>query len=130
MVVLFNWKKILRESDNKPSLILDIFEYITYKPIPRNKFDRFYMLSKMDFSGQSFMINPEPITESRRHYGDRELAEYIALASYRNYADYKAMNIKTLDHLMVNITRSEIDNNRLLSLRDGKIHFLWEETAH
>ena len=59
-----------------------------------------------------------------------ELAEYIALASYRNYANYKAMNIKTLDHLMVNITRSEIENNRLLTLREGKIYFLWEETAH
>ena len=71
MGVLFNWKKIYRESEHKASRILDIFEYITYKPIPRNKFDRFYMLSKQDFSGQSFIRNPKPITEFRQSYEDR-----------------------------------------------------------
>lgn len=127
MLVLFDWKKIKRYSNNEVDKILLVMYYITYRPVPKNIRDPFHHVSQKNWGGTSFLVNPEMLFENQHGYTKKEVAEYIALASFRNYGDYKATKTTTLDLFAVNIPdKSLIENNRLLTLKDNKIHFKWE----
>lgn len=129
-MILYNWKKVKEKAINNSFSILDIIFYITYKPKPLNKFDISYKLSQINWIGTSFLINPEKIFENRINYTTKELIQYIALASLRNYADYKATNEISLWRLKTSISDKTLNSNRLLTLdKKDRIHFLLEEVT-
>lgn len=125
-MILFSWKKILDRSKLRNEQILDIIEYITYVPVPLNKDDKFYSISLFNWKGDNFIVNPEPIIENRKNYKSIELAQYVGLASFRNYAEYKASGKKTLDLLNSPINQDAINKNRLVTIEGNQIVFLWE----
>ena len=129
-MIFYNWRKIYKFSCGKPSVILDTIYYIIYRPVPKNKWDRFYLISKENWTGKSFLLNPEEIYFHRLQYSDVEFAQYVALASLRNYADYKATNRTYLSgvRLPKNMDLTKLKQNRLLTIDEyNNVYFLWEE---
>ena len=66
--------------------------------------------------------------ETGRAFSDREVVEYAGVASFRNYHDYVNTKDTTLDLFDCEVSEEIINNNRLLELKDGRIHFMFEET--
>ncbi len=125
-MVLFNFKTILKHSKYSTNEFLSIFRYITFKP--KTAFnEKEAKRARVNWSGGSYLINPRLLLRNRGRYPDKQVVEYIALASLRNYSDYKIMGVKTLDLLACAGKEDLINNNRLLRLADGKVYFKYEE---
>lgn len=131
-MICFNWQKIYKEAEGKPSKILDLIEFITLRPgpVPENKYDPYYSYYQKNWLGDSFIINPKPIIEYRSIIGQKELAEYVGIASFRNLAEYKLTGRKTLSLRDSPIRGESLKNNQLLSIADNNIYFRWEEQTH
>jgi hypothetical protein len=80
------------------------------------------------YGGQSFLLNPEKLMNAGRSYSDKEVVEYAGVASFRNYFEYQQTKDSTLDLLMLPISEDIITKNRLLDIKNGRIHFMFEET--
>jgi hypothetical protein len=129
-VIFYNWAKMYRYTEGKSSDIVTLIAYITYPTLPRNRSDSIYSLAQKDWSGDSFLLHPEKIITNRRTYGDTELAQYVALASFRSYAEYQATGKRSLDMLLSPVSAELIDNHRLLTRVEDTIYFCWEEVTH
>ena len=116
-LIFYNWEKIYRDTGGKTSGILSIISYLTFPHLP-------------DWSGDSFLLFPEKLIVHRKEFGDPELAQYVALASFRSYAEYKATRKTTLDMLLAPTGQKLIDYNRLLTRINEQIYFCWEEVTH
>lgn len=127
MTILFDWKKICRAADNKVGNIFAILTVITNKSKPRSMRDKAYKYYGMDFFGQSYLLHPEKLLEFSHCYTTKEMAEYLALASYRNYSEYLMSGDCTLKLTTSPVSQTKINSNRLLQIKDGKVHFLFEE---
>jgi len=84
----------------------------------------------IDWDGDSFLLNPNAIFENRHLYEDNEIAEYVALASFRSLSEYIVTKRKTLSERDCPVDTGELHNNKLLSVHNGEIYFKWEETTH
>ncbi len=125
-MLLYNFKKVLRESNYSGHRFLELIKYLTYKPkYPRNKLE--LARAEIDWSGNNFLINPKLLLNNRCKYKDIHIVEYIGLASLRNYSDYVVTGNKTLDLLACIGKEDLIKNNRLLRISDGKVYFRYEE---
>jgi len=60
-------------------------------------------------------------------YSYREIAQYVALASLRSYADYAITGDTTLDLNLVEIPVELFNENSLLRVKNDKVHFKYEE---
>ena len=124
MTILYDWKKIKFASRGKVNAIYTILKYLTFKERPKSTKSSLYNLYGKDYSGTSYLLRPEELLKYSHCYSLREIAEYVALASYRNYSEYLMSGDCTLK-----LTHSPVSqlNNRLLRIEDGRIHFLFEE---
>jgi hypothetical protein len=127
-MLLFDWNKIMRASKGNVGDIIQILRIITYKIQPKNYYDKTFKFYKYKFGGSSYILNPKDLLERGRAYSDREVVEYAGVASFRNYHNYVNTKDTTLDFLMSPISEGIINNNRLLELKDGRVHFMFEET--
>jgi hypothetical protein len=128
MVFFYNWPKIYRIGEANPTECFRIFKMLVRGEIPRSKYDPIYKYSDKNFSGQSFLINPEKLLQEAYKYKYYDLCIYIALAGIRSYADYKVYRITTLDLIKAPAHPHDyISNKSLLPVKDGKIHFLYED---
>ena len=127
-MLLFDWNKIVRVSEGKVGDIITILRIITYKIEPKNYYDKTFKFYKYRFGGKSFLKNPKDLLEVGRSYSDKEVAEYAGVASFRNYHDYVNSKDTTLGLLECPISEEIIKANRLLEIKEGRIHFLFEET--
>ena len=93
---LFNWKKIFNEAEGSSVKCLEILDMMVYKKVPYNSYDPIYKYRNKDFSGDSFLLQPEILLENAFRYAPREVAIYVALAARRKLADYLAFGEKTL----------------------------------
>ena len=126
-MLLYNWKKIKRESNGNVKDILTILHILTYKLPPVNRHDRIYKFWQKSFHGHSFLVNPEPLFIQRRRYSDSEIAQYAGIASLRNYYEYQNTKDTTLDLFLFTGNQDTIESNRLLWIEDDRIHFKFEE---
>lgn len=128
-MVLFSWKKVFYHSKGKPTEIVRIIRMLTYKMVPRNEFDKIYKYSMLDFSGSSFLVNPEGLFENQYRYSNRDMAIYISLASLRPSAAYLAQGVLSLDllHSPIGDPRERLENKKLLIVKNNRIYFLYEE---
>ena len=125
-MLIFNFKKVLKESNYSGHKFLRIIKYLTYKPKhPYNSFEA--IKASIDYSGDSFLINPKLLLRNRKDHKDLHIVEYIGLASLRNYSDYVVRGTKTLDLLACVGKEDLIKNNSLLRITDGKVYFKYEE---
>lgn len=127
-MVLYSWKKIYKKTKGNCTQVLRILKYVTYRPVPESRDDPDFELSRVNWAGENFLVNPEPLFTAKAT--KRELAEYVGLASFRNYAEYKTNRVTTLDLVKSPLSEDAINNNRLLKLEGDKIHFLFEEDAN
>lgn len=126
-MLLFNWKAIFNETSGDPKEIIRIFRMLTEKRVPINRYDVIYRYQVKNFTGQSFLVHPERLLYNGYKYTYREMAMYIALASYRPLADYLATSRITIDPFIVSDEILHyINDNRLLKYKDDEIHFLYE----
>lgn len=129
-MLFYDWPKLCDAAEGKVVNTVRIFRMIVEKQVPKNRFDKLYKYSQIDFTGESFMVHPDVLLYHSFKYTYREVAQYIALAALRSAAEYAATQTVTLDYLLApgNDPVTLIENNRLLSVdEDDLIHFLYEE---
>ena len=124
---LFDWKKIHTTAEGNISCCNMIMEMLIKKSIPKNKYDPIYRFFEMDFRGHSFILHPEVLLYYSYKYSVRDISVYYALASLRSLPEYLISQKTTLDLLHMPIGLELIINNRLLTIDDDSIHFLYEE---
>jgi len=130
-MIKYNWQKVYATAEGKSSKVVDIIHYITHRPVPKNNYDFLAKrLGLIDWDGDSFLLNPNAIFENRHLYEDNEIAEYVALASFRSLSEYIVTKRKTLSERDCPVDTGELHNNKLLSVHNGEIYFKWEETTH
>ena len=128
IMIFYDWKKIRNETDGKVGDIVSILYILTYrKEPPINRKDSRFKYWQKSFHGKSFLVNPKPLLIQRSRYSDREIAQYAGIASLRNYFDYQSKKDTTLDLLFFTGKQDILTNNRLLQVKNGRIHFLFEE---
>ena len=126
-LILYNWPKIVSKSDGRVSKMLEILSHLTFKLLPVNEEDFRFKVSQENWSGDSFLLNPSKIFIHRHQFKSREIAEYVALAALRSYAEYKATRKTTLSLIQCPVEQVQIKDNRLLSFWNNEIYFCWEE---
>ena len=126
-LILYNWPKIVSNSNGRVSKMLEILSHLTFRLLPENEEDFRYQISQQDWSGDSFLLNPSKIFIHRHQFKSREIAEYVALASLRSYAKYKATRKTTLSLIECPVEQVQIKDNRLLTFWNNQIYFCWEE---
>jgi hypothetical protein len=104
-----------------------LFEMLVKGKIPENKFDKLYKYSESNFTGTSFLLNASDLIENAFRYEYWEISQYLELAALRSWAEYKIHDTITLDLLHVDQATFK-KRNRLLTLKDGKIHFKFEKS--
>ena len=128
-MLLYNWDKIVKISKGNVGDIITILRIITYKIQPKNYYDKTFKFYKYRFGGKSYLKNPKDLMEIGRSYSDKEVAEYAGVASFRNYHNYVNSKDTTLDFWNVQLYIEDIIKaNRLLDIKDDRIHFMFEET--
>lgn len=122
-MILFDWKKVKRRAKGSKKDIILIISSITWPyilPTKRQlKINKFY---NQEFTGISFLLNPEELLDSR-NLQNYEVVEYITLAARRSLAEYWYSRDKTLDCRLAPFVPT---NNKLLTVKDNKIHFAFE----
>ena len=129
-MIKYNWEKINREAKGDSVSILTIIHLLTYKRIPASRKDKTFKYFGKSFLGQSFLLNPRQLLAERRYYSNKEAAEYVAVASYRNYFDYKRTGQTTLELIHLPVNETIVNRNRLLRIENGLVHFLFEDNAN
>ena len=86
-------------SEGSPLALFIIFKMLVTGAVPRNKYDNIYKYAGKHFNGESFLVHPDLLLHYAYKYEYREIAQYLALASMRRYADYAATGKTTLDLL-------------------------------
>ena len=129
-MIKYNWAKILKVTEGVSNSIVLIVHMLTYPRVPSNYSDPLYRYYGQSFEGISFLINPEKLLAERKNYKNREVAEYVAVASYRNYLEYNKTGDTRLHLIDFPLFEEIINNNRLLHMEDGTIHFKFEEALN
>lgn len=126
-MLLYSWKKIRNKSGNSSKRIITIWESMLKLRRPYNRYDPIYPYYYDDFSGYSFIKNPKPLILQRHKWRDKEIADYIGLASFRNLGEYLVTKQTTLDRDFCPLSEEALNNNRLLRVKGNKIHFFYED---
>ena len=128
-MIKYNWEKINSETNGDSTSILTIVHLLTYRRIPASRKDKTYKYFGKSFVGGSFLVNPRQLLAERNKYSNKEAAEYIAVASYRNYFNYQQTGQTTLELIHLPVTTTIVNRNRLLLIDNGLVHFLFEDNA-
>ena len=127
-MIKYNWEKILLTTQSDASQIMLLIHMLTYnKRVPQNYKDPAYKYYGQSFEGLSFLANPERLLAERLNYTNQEGAEYVGAASYRNYMEYKRTGESSLQLINLPFLEEVFDNNRLLTMKDGLLHFKFED---
>lgn len=126
-MLLFDWKKIYSTAAGDPNDIVRILRMLVEKKVPKNKYEKEFFYSQLNFDGTNFLVHPERLLYNGYKYTFREVAVYTGVAALRPLPDYYATNKITLDLITVpEEVHIHIYENRLLEIKDDTIHFLYE----
>ena len=114
-------------AEGSPLAVFIIFKMLVTRAIPKNKYDDIYKYASKHFNGESFIVHPDVLLHNSYKHDYREIAQYLALASLRPYADYLVTGDTTLDLLQCEVDQELFKDNSLLHIKKGKVHFLYEE---
>jgi len=126
-MLFYSLRKIQNKAGRSAKRILAAFTAHATTRLPKNRFDPVFAYVGCDFSGESYMLNPHELINNAFRWKPIEIAEYIALASLRNYGLYRIDGNATLDLFHCPVDQDKISNNRLLRIVDGRVHFYYEE---
>ena len=128
-MIKYSFDKILKATKGDSNKIIAVLELLVYQRIPFSTKDKTYNYYGKDFSWHSFLLYPEKLLIEARNYSMKEAAEYLAVASYRNYYYYEKTRDTTLQTLHLPVSLDIINNNRLLRIKDEVVHFKFEDNA-
>ncbi len=127
-MIFYDYGKVLRLSKGKTKNIIRLVVIYTYgiKMPKKNKaIGHFY---GQDITGDSFLLNPKELFKNKLQASLEQMVQYIELAGYRNYLDYKWQGVKTLPRRYTEITLKDIEDNPLLELDEkDNIKLYYEE---
>ena len=127
-MLFYNWKKIFETCKGNASEMVRVLKMLVEKQIPLNQYDRIYKYSSIDFRGECFLLHPDVLLYNAYQYGYKDVCIYVAMASLRSYAEYKANGKTTLDVLHLPVDPFIfLNNHSLLRIQHDGIHFLYEE---
>ena len=126
-MLFYDWEKIFNASKENGKDMFYIVKKMYLKEVPKNKYDKLYKFSTKSFLGTSFLVHPDVLLYNAYKHSFREIAQYLALASLRSYADYAITGDTTLDLEVVEIPVELFNDNSLLRVHRGKVHFKYEE---
>ena len=126
-MILFNWSKIYDMAQGNIFTCNLIMEMLILQKLPKSKNDPIYKFASANFTGMNFLVHPDILLFNAYKYDQREVAVYYALAALRNIAEYKATGNVTLNALHLPVAAEAINSNRLLSIKNGIVHFKYEE---
>ena len=126
-MIKYNWEKIAKTADGDGGKIMLIIHMLTYPRLPKNYRDPAAKIMGKSFTGLSFLLNPEKLLAERLNYSNQECAEYVAIASYRNYMEYKKTGDSSLQLINLPFLEEIFNNNRLHTMEKGIIHFKFED---
>ena len=126
-MLFYDWKKMFDAADGNPLAIFIIFKMLVTRAIPKNKYDDIYKYASKHFNGESFIVHADVLLHNSYKHDYREIAQYLALASLRPYADYLVTGDTTLDLLQCEVDQELFKDNSLLHINNGRVHFLYEE---
>ena len=129
-MIKYNWAKILKVTEGDSNSIVLIVHMLTYPRVPSSYRDPTYKYYGQSFEGFSYLLNPEKLLTERLKYTNREAAEYVAVASYRNYLEYNKTGDTRLHLIDFPLFEEIINNNRLLHMKNGTIRFKFEEALN
>jgi len=129
IITFYSLKKIINRTGGSSKRMLLAFRAHVSSGLPKSKNDPLYRYYQMDFSGNSFMLNPHELIKYAFKYTPKEVAQYIGLASFRNYSYYRVTGDRSLDLFHSPVDQDTINQNRLLRIVDGRVHFYYEEDA-
>ena len=129
-MLLYDWRKIYKKSGGNVLEIFYILEMLVNKSIPTHRGDKLYKYSKVDFNGLSFIVHPDVLLYNSYKHSYKDIAAYLATASFRSLAEYVATQTTTLELLHIPFADFLVENiktNSLLRVEDELVHFLYEE---
>ena len=126
-MLFYSLRKIQKKTGNSAKRILLAFRAHASSSLPKSRFDPLYAYHQVDFSGDSFMLNPHELITYAFKWTPKEVAEYIGLASFRSYGEYTVTGDKSLDLFHSPVDQDIIKQNRLLRIVGNRIYFYYEE---
>jgi hypothetical protein len=127
IMITYSRQKLHRAAGGSAKRVLLAFKAHCLSSIPKNRWDPLYPYTQKDFDGDSFMLRPYDLINNYFRWTPKEAAQYIGLASFRNYASYRVTGDTTLDLFHSPVDQDNIKQNRLLRIKDDRIHFYYEE---
>lgn len=126
-MLLYDWRSIYRVTGGQARKIILAIKALSSEQPPLNHYDPIYHYYYKNLTGKSFLLNPKELIESDYFYKAKEIADYIGLASFRNYSYYATTGDASLDLLHSPVEQDIINKNRLLSIENGRVLFKFEE---
>jgi hypothetical protein len=126
-MIFYSLRKIFNKTGRSSKQIILAFRAHISSHTPKNIYDPLYKYYYTDFSGESYMLNPHELVQNVFRWSNREVAQYIALASFRSYTEYTLTKDASLDLLHSVMDKDNINKNRLLRIVDNKVRFYYEE---
>ena len=127
-MVFYSWHTVHRGAKGKARRIVRVIEHLVDLQndpyLTCNKYEKW--LTAHSWKGKSFLNNPELLLIRTNGLRPLYTAQYIGLASMRSYANYKITGDLTLDYLVCKGKEVMIEENPLLEVRDGVVHFKYE----
>lgn len=133
MILFFSWRRILRKagkSSNRILLVLRAISLQQSKTLPKNKYDPTFRYYYSDYYGKSYLLNLQELLFNYFRWTNKEIAQYVGLASLRSYAHYLVAGDRTLDLFHTSVSEDIINKNRLLRIVKGRVHFYYEEVPN
>lgn len=130
-MLLYDWKKIFDTVEGDSYKAFAVIRMLAQKQYPKNKYDPIYRFVDQDFTGSSFLAHEDVLIYNAYKHSYHDIGIYIALASLRSHAEYIVNGTTTLELLASPVgdplNYLKDTKNRLLSIEDDLIHFLYEE---
>ena len=132
--LFYDWDRIFTATEGNSVEIIRIIRMMVERHIPKDFHDPIYKYYAKDFTGPSFLINPDLLLLNSHKHRYKDMAMYVSLASLRPMAEWAASGKVDLSALLVPVDpvklAAYVGQNPLLSLKDGNIKFLYEETEN
>lgn len=127
-ILFYNWQKIFFVAEGNPLECFRIFKMMVNREIPKNKFDPIYQYAGLDFTGESFLLNPDALLYNAYKHSIHDISVYLALASLRSDAEFINDGKVTLELSKAPIDpRDHVADEDLIYVKDDIIHFVYEE---
>ncbi|QFR57716.1 hypothetical protein CPT_Slocum_159 [Serratia phage Slocum] len=119
-MIFFNYERIYVLAKANPDLIVSYFTDLV-RDINMNE----------ALIGPSYILNEKVVTNNPHRLSKQQLAEYLGVLSFRNYADYKFTGDTSLDMFLFPawVPKDVVLNNPLIAIKSNRLIFI-EEIKH